>query len=258
MTFLIKDLRNFIRKMLRGKRKAGRRTPRRNGLAPQGRSPISVVKGRGLLTFPSSTDGAGLPVTNRYEIDTSLFASWSDLALCFQKWRIRELRFNFVSQQGTNLPGLIAMCVLPDPDCATPTSIDVVVSNQHSAVGPHYSCPSLRYVPRNNTNWLFTSDILADEDRLEMPGDFIFQSSSWTSVQAPGRVYVDYWVEFTEVTNTLAGLSRQRTIRDKTNKSEIPLASLSPSARSNESPRTREDLRSEILGLVDKFKLTPG
>jgi len=161
-----------------------------------------------MLAVPSATSATGLPVVDRYEIDTNLFASWGDLSLCFQKWRIRELRFNFVSAIGTSIPGLVYMCVLPDPDAAAPTTPEVIMSNQHAVMGPHYSNPKLRFRPRNNMTWLYTQDNVTSVDRFEMPGDFFFATSAWTSAQSPGRVYVDYVVEFTEVTNTLAGMTK--------------------------------------------------
>jgi hypothetical protein len=214
------------------------------------------VKGRGLLSIPTVTDSGGLPVTDRYEIDTNLLSSWTDLARAFQKWRVRELRFNFVSCQGTNLAGLVAMAVMPDPDAATASTLDYLMGNQHSVVGPHYSCPSLLYVPRRSTNWLYTQDILADEDRLEMPGDFFLQSSLWTSVQTPGRVYVDYWVEFTEVTNVNASLTKQLSVGVKKDKDQSHSTKF-PATPTSESPRTRASLRDEIKGLITEFNLAP-
>jgi len=128
---------------------------RRNRHKRGGNWNISRIKAMGGTLLPSTTNATGISVIDRWEIDTSLLAIWNSMATVFQKWRIRRLRFEFVTNRPTSQAGTFAMAVLEDPDSVTPAGIADVVNNRVACSGHAYQNKTLNYTPAH-VGWLYT------------------------------------------------------------------------------------------------------
>ena len=161
------------------------------------------IKGHAYIGLPSSTNASGVYQATRYEIDTDLTSQWMQFGGLFQKWMIHHLRFEFVPIQSISAVGAVWMCVVEDVDSATPTNIATLM-DQRVSRGFRYSQLDrmlLDYTP-NRTGWMYTRDGGISDDRFEMPGDFIFATSDFTSSVSPGYILVDYDISFTGLTNS--------------------------------------------------------
>lgn len=170
-------------------------------------STVNRVKGQIMLSSPTNMSAGGLWVSDRYEIDTSLASTWATLALVYQRWKIHSLTFKFVPLLSTSSNGLCFMAVLEDPESTTPSSEQELMNQRVTKAGGIRFPLTLRWRPRHEL-WWFTQDNLAQDDRLEMPGDFVFATSAGTASANPGRIFVHYDVSFDLVTNSNVSITK--------------------------------------------------
>lgn len=161
-----------------------------------------VGKGQasGALT---STSVGGSFVATRYEIDTTLCDTWTQLGKTFTKWRLNKLRLSYIPIKGTTTEGTIGICFLPDPNETTPTSSVSALGMRTAKLGSIRDVVSLDIRPKSN-RWLFTRDsVSSTEDRLEMPGDFVVWTENTAASYIPGIIMMSYIVEFDQVSNSV-------------------------------------------------------
>ncbi len=189
------------------KRRNGRRRVNRN-LITRGDpdfSPNARVHGRGVLD-PTVTNSGGVYVSTRFEIDTDLFTQWSDFASVYEKWRIKELKFFAIPQEGfmVNNLGHFCVSVIEDPDSATAVSCQQQLNaGVHSKLYGRFWNPELDvlvYKPRH-CGWLFTDDGGISDDRFEMVGDILLGTENYTTSIKPFNLVVEYDVEFSVPAN---------------------------------------------------------
>lgn len=171
---------------------------------------VKNIRGQALLGAPSLTSNVGSAVINRFEIDTSLTAIWTQLGQLFQQWRIKELDFHFVRTQPASNAGACGMAVMEDPDSTSPITTADVVNCRVSKLftyGHTKEKVSLKYKPTGRgSKWLYTLDNITSDDRLEMPGDFIFLSVNFDQQISPGLLYVHYDIDFAGLVNSVVAM----------------------------------------------------
>ena len=167
------------------------------------------IRGHAYVGIPSATNSSGLFTTTRYEIDTDLTSQWMQLGGLFQKWKIHRLRFEFVPIQSISAVGAVWMCIVEDPDSATPTNQATLLDQRVSAVYRYSYLQKmiLDYEP-SKSGWMYTRDGGISDDRFEMPGDFVFASSDFTSSVSPGYIVMEYDISFAALTNSTVSISK--------------------------------------------------
>lgn len=164
------------------------------------------IKGNFLLEV-SAVNSGGLFVLNRFEIDTTLCSTWTSLGQIFQRWKIHSLTIRYVPAAAFTFTGLGYLAIAEDPEADTPVSAIDMMGQRCSAAGGLREPFRLHWRPRREF-WLFTRDLLAQDDRLEMPGDLLFASDSSTNNLPPGKLVVHYDVSFDLITNSAVSLSK--------------------------------------------------
>lgn len=170
-------------------------------------SPVRI-KGNGILPINTLTDAGGLFVLASYDIDTDLFLSWTELGTCFEQWRVRSLRFKFVTNDASNTLGTIYMACTDDPDESSPVNEYEIMSMRTAIAAHQFKDTTLRWKPKNQ--WMYTQDQLTSDDRWEMPGVFLFGTSGYSTAHSVGHIQVIYDVEFRFVANQ-AVIARTKT-----------------------------------------------
>jgi len=154
------------------------------------------IRGHSLMSVDmSTTSNIGATVFDRREIDTDLCEAFFDLARVFQRWRVRKLKFTFKPIYGSQTQGIVGMCILDDPDSATPTTYAELMNCRTANSAQQYQGCSLTYKPKKES-WLYTKDAGLSDDRFEMPGDLILVTFNWASSVFPGYINIVYDVEF--------------------------------------------------------------
>jgi len=171
----------------------------------------------------SNSSASGLFVVTRYEINSSLCDSWNQLSDTFARWKVNKLDFKFVPIQGMTTPGTAGMAILEDTDSASPSTTPQAMNCRCATLGTVREPLWLKYRPKHS-NWLWTRDAVAyTQDRLEMPGDFIFWSENTSSAFVPGIVELKYSVEFDSIINTaLSSPNREVPSQKEENNSKVP------------------------------------
>ena len=160
-----------------------------------------VIRGKAQLSASlTATSAGGAFVATRFEVDTTLCTSWTQLGQSFTKWKLKSLTFHFATLKGSTIEGTVGICFLTDPMQTTPNTASSAMNMQYSKLANVHQNISLRVKPANK--WYFTRDIAANtDDRLEMPGDVVFFTENTTAAYVPGLPWVSYVVEFASITN---------------------------------------------------------
>jgi len=94
------------------------------------------------------------------------------------------------------------MCILEDPYGTVPSNLSTALGCRVATGGVHYQRRSLTWRPHLSQRWLYTKDFVTTDDRDEMPGDFVYCTTSFTSSLNPGFITVEYMLEFTDMCNS--------------------------------------------------------
>jgi len=143
----------------------------------------------------TGTSNIGAFVRSDYILSTALCTRWAALANIYQRWRINKLRLTYVSQIGTGNNGRVAMCVNEDPDGGVPVSFPDMIQFRCAQECTGYARVSMVYKPKHES-FLWTGDLVANEDRLEYPGYLYVATGSFTSSVVPGYIIVESWTEW--------------------------------------------------------------
>jgi hypothetical protein len=203
------------------------------------RSVITHDVARGELTAMSNTSAIGVFVINTYLLSTDLLPRWTALAAIYQRWRIKWMKFTYVSQLATTINGRVGMFINEDADGSVPTTFVGAAGNRVFKEVTAYRTSTMYYRP-NHEDWLWTKDLALNEDRLEYPGYFGICSGSFTTAGVPGYVTVSYHVEFSSPCNSESTLARMKKI----------------TANESKEGKEEEDLKEnpEDAELIEKFK----
>ena len=182
------------------------------------------IRGQAYIGVPSNTSAVGASVVTRYEIDTSLCAVWAQFGNLFQQWRIKDLQFHFSRIQGIDVPGSCVMAVIEDPDSSSPVTLSDALDQRVSKLFTYGNAKervTLMYRPvGRSSKWLYTKDNVTNDDRLEMPCDFIFLSRDFTASVSPGLLSVTYEIEFTGLTNSVIASPSPTSIKENSSETE--------------------------------------
>lgn len=164
---------------------------------------VCCIDGKGQASGSlSTTSSGGSFVVTRYEVDTTMLASWQQLGQVFSKWRLKKLRVVYVPIKGVTTEGNFGICFLPDPNETTPTSTSTALGMEFSKIGSIRNIVSLN-IPIKHNRWLFTRDAVGTtDDRLEMPGDIVCWTENTVAAFVPGVLMIEYIVEFDQIANS--------------------------------------------------------
>lgn len=158
-------------------------------------------KARAELAPITATSALGTFSLTSYVLSTALNNRWAYLASCYQRWRIKWIKFHYVSQIATTNNGRVALAVIEDADGSVPTTFPGLLENRCSIEGAGRNSFYLKYTPVHS-GWLYTRDLSLNEDRLEYPGYLAVATGSFTSSGVPGYIWYEYSVEFSSPCNT--------------------------------------------------------
>jgi hypothetical protein len=159
----------------------------------------------------STASSLGTFVNTPYVLSTALNNRWAYLAVIYQRWRIRWIKFHYRSQIGTSNNGRVALAVVEDADGSAPTTFPGLLENRVAAEASGRASLDLFYRPAHEA-WLWTRDLSLNEDRLEYPGVLNVATGSFTVASVPGYVWYEYFVEFSSPCNSETQLTRVREI----------------------------------------------
>ncbi len=142
------------------------------------------------LADPTATSNVGLTVFDRYELDTDLGTLLQSFGNLFEQWTVHSVDFEFYNYQGSTVVGMFTLGFLHDPEDSTPTSQVAMMSLKDVEISSAALANPLRLhvVPQMAGQWLYCKDLVAQTDRLEMFGDMIAASSSYTTANVPGYI----------------------------------------------------------------------
>lgn len=166
------------------------------------RTATAIFPGKGLIEFVTATSAAGTFTIDSFDIDTGLLLTWSVMQNAFEQWRVRKMIFHYIPNCITSQIGTVYMAVSDDPNESSPISGDTMLSCRVSTATQSYSKSTMVFVPLNKQKWLYTRDQVTSDDRWEMPGVFQLATESFSTAQKPGRILVEYLVEFRGASNT--------------------------------------------------------
>lgn len=166
-------------------------------------------KGHFEIAWVGSTSNVGAFVVNQVEIDTDLAPIWQQLANIFEQWRVLSMRFHFIPNGGSTTSGTIYMAATDDGDSTIPGVEQDICSLRTAVCSCNWQRAVMTYKPMNKI-WLYTHDQALSTDRLEMPGTFLMGSSGASTSFSPGRVFVDYDVEFRAISNSTVAPMHKR------------------------------------------------
>lgn len=169
----------------------------RKGTTPGG----MVVGGRELLgTALTATNAAGAYVLTQAIVQcfATWTARWVQFAALYQKWRLRALRATFVSSLGTTTVGDVYLSFQTDPTAAGPASGAAQMRENGAVFGNAYSDLVSEFDCRSATVPWFQTAPGGGTVSTASAGVLNIGTDSFTSAVVPGKVVVDYEIEFAD------------------------------------------------------------
>lgn len=169
-----------------------------------GSTPSSVViEGRDLcavaLTASSATPATYVSSTFPVQVSTAsvgpLCTRWGTYMALFQRWRVRKLWARFASSTATTTVGSCYLTFGYDSD-TTPATAQAIMRMNGAVMGSAYADLSARYDPAVQVKW-YPTNISGATDAIT-PGVLCFGTDSFTTSVVPGKLVIDYELEFAE------------------------------------------------------------
>jgi len=166
---------------------------------PSGTSGGLIISGRD-LTQESMSASSATPATvvvkqlivGCADDATALVTRWRQYAQLFQRWRIHRLRAHLVSNMATTTVGnnYLAFDVTPD---AVPSTAEGLMRLGRSVMGNAYSNISVDFNAATQIQRWFPCELSASDD---YPGILCAATDGYSSALVPGKIVIDYEIEF--------------------------------------------------------------
>ncbi len=164
------------------------------------------VIGRDLLgTALSATSAAGAAVVQSIRMGVQGGDNWvtrlETFASLFDLWKIHKVSATFVSSQPTTAAGQLYLGVSREAPnfYSAPTTVAQVMRYLKAAMGPAYANITTETDSQNNqVLWYSTDNGGAADSGSGIPATLIVASDGFASAVVPGKILLDYDVEFSQ------------------------------------------------------------